>query len=102
MTPTGNFFSRKKEWSKLKDQILGHYLRPYLDKITRTGRPTRIADCFAGKGKFDDGTDGSPLIIARTLSEKLSRDPSADIKAIFIENKYLLFVVIYARTSFKT
>ena len=88
MTIKGDFFTDKREWSKLKDQILDHYLAPYLAKITTSGRPTRIADCFAGKGKFDDGQEGSPLIIARHLAAMLAKNPSLDIKAIFIEQKY--------------
>ena len=88
MTIRGNFFSEKKEWSKLKDQILDHYLTPYLSKITTSGRPTRIADCFAGKGRFDDGQPGSPIIITRHVQRLLERQPRPDVKAIFIEQKY--------------
>jgi three-Cys-motif partner protein len=83
-----DFFAVKREWSKLKDQILDEYLRPYLTKILETGRPTRIVDCFAGKGKFDDGTPGSPLIIARHMVEQQTRKPAADLHGIFIEPKY--------------
>ena len=28
-------------------------------------------DCFAGKGKFEDGNDGSPLIALKIISECL-------------------------------
>jgi three-Cys-motif partner protein len=83
-----DFFSHKKEWSKLKDQILSKYLVPYLAKITSSGRPTCIVDCFAGKGKFDDGQPGSPLIIAGQIVDKLEKDPDLDLRAIFIEKIY--------------
>jgi len=91
MAITGDFFSEKREWSKLKDQILDHYLSPYLAKITMNGYPTRIADCFAGKGAFDDGSEGSPLIIARRVGEAKSfpHPHNSDVKAVFIENKYV-------------
>jgi three-Cys-motif partner protein len=88
MAVRGNFFAEKREWSKLKDQILDHYLTPYLAKITTSGRPTRIADCFAGKGQFDDGQPGSPLIIARHVARMLACDPAPDVKAVFIEQNY--------------
>lgn len=88
MAIKGNFFAEKRDWSRLKDQILDHYLAPYLAKITTTGRPTRIADCFAGKGRFDDGETGSPLIIAKHIAAMLTRSPTPDVKAIFIEQKY--------------
>ncbi|MBI3985485.1 MAG: three-Cys-motif partner protein TcmP [Lentisphaerae bacterium] len=88
MTLNSNFFAEKRDWSKLKDQILDHYLAPYLAKIKTTGRPTRIADCFAGKGRFDDGQPGSPLIIAQHVASILARNPALDVKAVFIEQKY--------------
>ena len=75
MGTTDSFFEKKHEWSMLKDQILDYYLTPYLGKILSTGRPTRIADCFAGKGRFDDGSDGSPLIIARQMAAAFERSP---------------------------
>jgi three-Cys-motif partner protein len=88
MAVPGNFFAEKREWSKLKDQILDHYLAPYLAKVTFSGRPTRIADCFAGRGRFDDGSPGSPLIIAAHVARQLDRTTPPDLKAIFIEQKY--------------
>ena len=88
MAIKGSFFAEKREWSKLKDQILDHYLSPYFEKIIHTGRPTRIADCFAGKGRFDDGKVGSPLIIGHHIARMLARTPAPDVKAIFIEQKY--------------
>lgn len=88
MAIRGDFFAKKREWSKLKDQILDHYLTPYLTKITTLGRPTRIVDCFAGKGRFDDGKPGSPLIIAQHVAAMLTRSPTPDVRAIFIEQNY--------------
>lgn len=88
MAVKGDFFAKKHPWSHLKDQILDDYLTPYLAKILRTKRPTRIADCFAGKGKFDDGTHGSPLIIAQHIGKERARNPAIDLRGIFIEHKY--------------
>jgi len=83
-----DFFSQKKEWSKLKDQILNKYLVPYLAKITFSGRPTCIVDCFAGKGIFDDGQLGSPLFIMSNIADKLRDNPSLNLRAVFIEKNY--------------
>ncbi len=55
---TKNFFKEKKDWSIFKDKILDYYLTPYIAKIVRTGKPLIIFDCFAGKGKFDNGEKG--------------------------------------------
>lgn len=86
---THDFFAEKREWSEIKDHILRAYLRPYLAKICRTGKSVRIADCFAGKGRFEDGKDGSPIIICNAISEQLQRTPTASILGVFIEKKYV-------------
>lgn len=64
-----DFFSEKKPWSKVKDGLLGCYLRPYVQKILHTNKPLIYVDCFAGKGKFDDGNPGSPLIALEILTQ---------------------------------
>lgn len=56
------FFSNKNEWSKIKDDILQGYLPAYFQKLLTSRRPTYYVDGFAGKGKFEDGLNGSPLI----------------------------------------
>jgi len=88
MRATDNFFERKREWSRLKDEILATYLRPYLTKITTTGRPVLVVDCFAGKGRFDDGELGSPLLICQAIENASRIRPNAEIGGLFIERKY--------------
>jgi len=88
MRATDNFFDRKRDWSILKDRILAAYLKPYLAKISRRKEPVVIVDCFAGKGKFDDGKPGSPLLISGAISTFIKGKPNADISAKFIEKKY--------------
>lgn len=67
-----DFFVEKKPWSEVKDQLLGCYLKPYVAKILHTGKPLVYIDCFAGKGKFDDGKQGSPLIALDIMKQGLS------------------------------
>jgi three-Cys-motif partner protein len=87
---TKDFFKEKKAWSVLKDEILDYYLAPYTAKILRTGKPLYIFDCFAGKGKFDNGMNGSPLIIAEHIKANLRKEPSlgGKLRGAFIEKKY--------------
>lgn len=88
MGGTKNFFQSKREWSKIKDSILGWYLTPYLSKIAFTQTPVTIVDCFAGKGKFDSGESGSPLIICEKIKEKIGNS-NAIINNLCIEkNKF--------------
>lgn len=90
MGQTKDFFKEKKGWSLVKDRILDYYLAPYLAKIVRTGKPLIIFDCFAGKGKFDTGENGSPLIIAEHIKTAIQKNTflSDKIKGVFIEKKY--------------
>ena len=59
---TADFFVSKKEWSEVKDALLECYLTPYITKIIHTHKTVNYIDCFAGKGKFDDGKLGSPIL----------------------------------------
>lgn len=59
------FFRTKKEWSKVKDRIVGSYVACYLKTVQYRGTPILIIDAFAGPGKFGDDTDGSPLLISQ-------------------------------------
>ena len=90
MGTTKNFFREKKGWSFLKDTIFSHYLKPYITKILNTYRPLHIYDCFAGKGIFDDGNKGSPIIIAEHINEIIQKNPGRKhiIFGHFIESKY--------------
>lgn len=86
-----DFFEGKKEWSETKDALLGCYLKPYFQKILTTGRNTYFFDCFAGKGRFSDNQNGSPLIALQAANSAMShRQLSSDNKiyAFFIEKKY--------------
>ena len=86
-----DFFSEKKLWSKVKDELLGCYLTPYVSKILHTNKPLAYVDCFAGKGKFDDGNPGSPLIaldILRNVLIKNKKGNNSQLCAAFIDSYY--------------
>lgn len=89
MGHTKNFFKSKKGWSRQKDEIFARYLTPYIAKILTTHRPLVIIDCFAGKGRFDDGNTGSPIIIADHIRSVLESDgKDKNIRGLFIESNY--------------
>lgn len=85
-----DYFCNKKTWSKIKDELLNYYLSLYFPKVLITWFPVVYVDCFAGKGKFDNGEDGSPLIAikAAKVAEDNSRIQESSIKLVFIEKKY--------------
>ena len=84
------FFLKKNKWSEVEDELLGCYLKPYIQKILATRRPVFYIDCFAGKGRFDDGTDGSPLIALSIIEECLKSTfiKKAQIESCFIDLNY--------------
>lgn len=67
--PNRSFFTGKRSWSAIKDRVLGSYMPPYLSKVKQLGRPILLVDCFAGRGKFDDGKPGSPLIMCQMVEK---------------------------------
>jgi len=70
MADNEDFFEEPKSWSHLKHSILKYYLREYFHKVNRHYRKGAVAaDLFAGAGLFDNGEEGSPLIIARYAHE---------------------------------
>lgn len=87
-----DFFKTKNNWSVIKDKLLGCYLTPYFQKVLMTGRPIYYVDCFAGKGKFEDGNAGSPLIALQIRDKCLERTSKKEkmgaIQTCFIELNY--------------
>lgn len=58
-----SYFAGKHPWSLTKDHLLSCYLTPFFQKTYRFSRDGIVyVDAFAGAGKFEDGTLGSPLI----------------------------------------
>jgi three-Cys-motif partner protein len=86
-----DFFKEKKPWSEVKDELLGCYFKPYVSKILHTYKPLVYVDCFAGKGKFDDGQSGSPLIALNIINEcmdKTKMNTTLQISTNFIDLNY--------------
>lgn len=69
-----DFFSGKRKWSRLKDQVLRDYLPPYLKKLNKFGKTIILIDSFAGPGLFkENNEEGSPLIFCK-IAEQLVPD----------------------------
>jgi three-Cys-motif partner protein len=85
-----DFFKEKKPWSKVKDELLEGYLEPYIQKVLYTRKPIVYVDCFAGKGMFEDGNPGSPIIALNTMRDcvKQTKMNSCNIQPFFIDLNY--------------
>lgn len=60
------FFENRKPWSERKHRLLLKYLPPFSAKVATTTRNRKIfvVDGFAGAARYDDGSKGSPVLIA--------------------------------------
>lgn len=88
---TKDFFVSKREWSEIKDDLLSCYLTPYFSKVLNTRKTINYIDCFAGKGKFDDGKFGSPIIALNIISNCINHKNSFScpiVNTYFIEKHY--------------
>jgi len=91
MVKNADFFSQKKPWSIIKDDLLEYYLKPYFTKIFHAGSVLYV-DGFAGQGYFGDGKKGSPIIALDVLKTCFelngAKTITPDIQVVFIEQKY--------------
>lgn len=64
------FFVSKSAAAVLKHGILNRYLTPFVSKVgsTSTGHRVALLDGYAGPGRYEDGTSGSPALLAATAS----------------------------------
>ena len=86
-----------REHTKVKLEILSKYLRSWIQILCGKNRNPRVLyfDCFTGRGKYEDGSDGSPLIAMKKASYVQNKlGYPEEVVCIFIEfklnNNYLL------------
>lgn len=83
---------RMKGQTEVKHDILEKYLEPWLSKITEVESEIHYIDGFAGWGKYEDGSIGSPLIAMNTTKEMIEQKHGLitqklkSFKCYFIEN----------------
>lgn len=97
MTANDDFHSSVKPWSKTKNALLANYLTPYFSKIMSFPTTVAYADCFAGVGKLEDGTEGSPLIALKCFTERMnSAGTKPGYVLVFSEKKKRTFEKLMA------
>lgn len=75
-----------KEHTKVKHKILEKYLKTWINVLSTCYRKVCFFDCFAGRGKYKDGQEGSPIIALRVASElKSKKTEIGEIELTFIE-----------------
>ena len=74
---TKRFFEECQEQSQVKSRIVEKYFRAWAKVVSPHARDNRIAyiDLFAGPGRYQDGTDSTPLRILRAaIDDRQMRD----------------------------
>ncbi|UUV32974.1 three-Cys-motif partner protein TcmP [Amycolatopsis roodepoortensis] len=79
-----NFFNERKAAAVFKHALLGSYLTPFAMKTGSASPNNEVAfiDGYAGAGRYEDGSDGSPALV---LSTARSLAPRRKLKAYFVE-----------------
>jgi three-Cys-motif partner protein len=81
------FFNNLKPWSKRKHRLLSKYLPPFSAKVAHVtpNREIYCVDCFAGAAKYDDGHEGSPLLMAHVADTAAKWNNPVRLKLVNIE-----------------
>jgi three-Cys-motif partner protein len=79
------FFKEKRSWSKVKDEIVSKYVACYLKTVHKLNHPIVLVDAFSGPGVFGDGSDGSPVMICKAITEMTKGRQGA--KCVFSDSR---------------
>ena len=82
---TADFHKTPKAWAQVKHSILGNYLSLFLGKLGLSGRPVYYVDGFAGPGRLEDGSKGSPLIAAEVAVSPPQKSRQGILQCINVE-----------------
>jgi three-Cys-motif partner protein len=80
-----DFHRAPKAWSQVKHSILGNYLSLFLGKLGLSGKPVFYVDGFAGPGRLEDGSKGSPLLAAELAVNPKQQSRQGILQCINVE-----------------
>ncbi len=80
------FFRKKRAAAVLKHGVLSRYLVPFTTKTSSaaTGGRVVVLDGYAGSGRYDDGSAGSPIFIAEAARRL---PPGRKAQLLFVEER---------------
>jgi three-Cys-motif partner protein len=84
---TQSFFKSKRAAAFLKHAILSKYIVPFTAKagFRSDGNRVMIVDGYAGRGRYEDGSPGSPALIAEAAQDPRLRGRC--IECLFVEKR---------------
>lgn len=80
------FFASRRIWSKRKHRLLGKYLLPFSAKVGSWAKLIYCVDGFAGAAKYEDGSAGSPLMMAQIADKCASWRKPVHLRLINVES----------------
>jgi three-Cys-motif partner protein len=83
------FFRERRAQAVFKHGILTRYPVVFASKTGWKGRPVVFLDGYAGRGEYEDGTPGSPALLAETATRV---DSFRDVTGIYVEKNRADFV----------
>lgn len=88
-----NFFQNVKVWSKRKHRLLEKYLPPFIAKVASTtiNREVYCVDGFAGAARYNDGSDGSPVLMAKFSGVCSNWRSPVNLRIINVEPDFATF-----------
>lgn len=81
------FFDEVKRWSERKHRLLRKYLPPFTAKVGSWAHEVYCVDAFAGAARYEDGKEGSPLLMARLSDTAAAWSNPVTLRLINIEKK---------------
>jgi len=76
-----DFHTELKDWGFWKHTILNKYMHVWVSKLGWRRAELAFVDAFAGCGRYEDGSAGSPLIAAKWNDHKLLHDKQLIVHA---------------------
>lgn len=84
MSANSEFFGNRDAKAVLKHGLLARYAKYFAGRAGRaTGGKVAFIDGYAGKGRYDDGNPGSPLLLASQAQG--AKSFGRDVKLAFVE-----------------
>jgi three-Cys-motif partner protein len=87
MPPPSGTLWRSEPRTLLKYQVYQWYLDCWMGKICQKFPASTIVDCFAGPGFYEDGPDGSPIVIANAFLEHSKLTSFNRLRLICLEKR---------------
>ena len=85
MNQTADFFSDIKEWSSRKLNIIKKYVDGFSRILGSKAREIYYIDGFAGRGIYDNGEKGSPVLAAELAQEFRFQQRSYTLRCVNVE-----------------